>query len=337
MGFWSSVGSALGSIGNGLLGGLPGAALSIGTSMIGNSIANNQAKSNMREQNAWSEKMNLQQQQWQEEMWNKNNEYNSPANQMQRLIEAGVNPNSAAGLVSGSPSQSQMAQQPTIPNSNPMWTPGVSVDPLVASQIDLNNANKRNVESDTENKNLQNSVFLADKNVQWALAASQKALNDSNVKLTDTQREVADYQLKEYYPKLVGKTDEEIENLKKANQAYEEQIELYKKEQRLTEEKVKTEQAQQGALSAQAEAARSQASLNRAHEKTLEGDVESAKIRSSICKEYGVDPNDLDDIEKVNLQLNKAGYSDEQRSEFWNSLWLGVGDSFERGFKKDAN
>ena len=62
-----------------------------------------------------------QNQQWQEKMIDKQNEYNSPANQMQRLKDAGINPatfgmasgNLASGNLSGSPNAS-----PVIPQSN---------------------------------------------------------------------------------------------------------------------------------------------------------------------------------------------------------------------------
>lgn len=50
--------------------------------------------------NAWSQERNLEenanqariQREWQEEMWNKNNEYNTPLSQKQRLEDAGINP-----------------------------------------------------------------------------------------------------------------------------------------------------------------------------------------------------------------------------------------------------
>lgn len=70
--------------------------------------------------NAWSQERNLEenanqsriQREWQEEMWNKNNQYNTPLAQKQRLEAAGVNPYSVLAQggadtgVSSSPAQS---------------------------------------------------------------------------------------------------------------------------------------------------------------------------------------------------------------------------------------
>lgn len=71
-----------------MLGALIGAGAGLAGSIVGGIFGNNQQKkaneANLRlarEQNAWNEKM-----------WEKNNEYNSPVAQKQRLIEAGINP-----------------------------------------------------------------------------------------------------------------------------------------------------------------------------------------------------------------------------------------------------
>ena len=41
--------------------------------------------------------MQSQQMQWNEDMWNKQNEYNTPANQLSRASAAGINPNAIFG------------------------------------------------------------------------------------------------------------------------------------------------------------------------------------------------------------------------------------------------
>ena len=51
-------------------------------------------------------------QEWNEQMWNKNNEYNSMSSQMQRALEAGVNPNA---LLGGSYSAAQSNAPTTTP------------------------------------------------------------------------------------------------------------------------------------------------------------------------------------------------------------------------------
>lgn len=117
---------ALKTAASSLVGGLPGAMLGMGTSVIGSLVSNNMNRSNQALTQAWQEKMNLQQQEWQEGMWNKTNEYNNASNQMQRLMDAGINPNAAAAQVAGTNSAAQLAQQPQIPAGNPI--PGVNMD-----------------------------------------------------------------------------------------------------------------------------------------------------------------------------------------------------------------
>lgn len=55
---------------------------------------------------------------WNEQMWNKNNEYNSPANQMKLYRDAGLNPAFFMGQgnsVSGSPAASSSISAPSVP------------------------------------------------------------------------------------------------------------------------------------------------------------------------------------------------------------------------------
>lgn len=81
MGFFSKVGSFLGNLGKSAVSSLTGAAIDTGAKAIS---ANQQFKQQMQ--------LQQQQQEYNTEMWNKQNEYNSPTNQIARLNEAGINP-----------------------------------------------------------------------------------------------------------------------------------------------------------------------------------------------------------------------------------------------------
>lgn len=65
---------------------LAGSAVSAGSGLLGSLISG-----------AYNRKRQEQSQKWAEDMWNKQNEYNLPINQVQRLKEAGINPNLAFG------------------------------------------------------------------------------------------------------------------------------------------------------------------------------------------------------------------------------------------------
>lgn len=79
--------------------------LGLGLNLAGNLYTNMQ---NRRSQNA-ANRLNYQMQQeqnaWNERMWHMNNEYNTPANQMKRLLAAGLNPD----LMYGNPGQGTSA------------------------------------------------------------------------------------------------------------------------------------------------------------------------------------------------------------------------------------
>jgi len=72
-----------------------------GLDFLGNLYTNRQNRRSIEETNRLNYQMQQEQNAWNERMWHMNNEYNTPANQMQRLKEAGLNPN----LLYGNPSQ----------------------------------------------------------------------------------------------------------------------------------------------------------------------------------------------------------------------------------------
>lgn len=268
-------------------------------------------RSNQAYANDWSEKMQQQQQEWQEYMWNKNNEYNDPASQIQRLRDAGVNPNTAAGSM-GATSQAQMPQQPTIPSSNPMMSPGFDFSNGVNSglayqeaqaNIDKTNAEKDFIKSQTEGKQLENSVYLADKNVQWAVSHSQVKLNEANEKYISSV--------------LTNKTQAEIENLNKQGQLIEEQKKQVSEEINLIKEKMKTEHAQQGLLSQMTEESGARTSVDQVQKQLMDLEYKYKNITVDASLKSGIPLDDLRDYEKINTIMKNNGNSDEQIKQFW--------------------
>lgn len=79
------IGSALIGAGGSLVGGALGA--------IGQNHTNKVNQRLQRDQNEWNAKQASQANQWNMEQWQRENEYNAPAQQMQRLEAAGLNPN----------------------------------------------------------------------------------------------------------------------------------------------------------------------------------------------------------------------------------------------------
>lgn len=82
--------------------------------VLGNLFTNSRNRRSIEETNRLNYQMQQQQNAWNERMWHMYNEYNTPANQIKRLKEAGLNPN----LLYGNPSQgtSSAPAQGTTPS-----------------------------------------------------------------------------------------------------------------------------------------------------------------------------------------------------------------------------
>ncbi len=148
------------------------------------------------------------QNQWNLEQWNRENEYNTPLQQRQRLAEAGLNPdlmyqNGASGLTaassptmtSGAPATPQdlsaLSQKKTIGQA---MQEGLQMS-MLGAQLELTRAQADKVKSETEGQNLTNKNILA-----LDSAELDKRLAEAD--LTKKQKE---------------EVSQNIENLKKAN------------------------------------------------------------------------------------------------------------------------
>ncbi len=99
--------------------------------------------------NQANERMQQQQNMWNLEQWNRNNAYNHPAAQMQRLKAAGLNPDLMYGQNSGGAmgNSSSPAQ-----GTQPIPKQPFFLDPTMFAQLGLIDAQKKNVDADTQVK-----------------------------------------------------------------------------------------------------------------------------------------------------------------------------------------
>lgn len=112
-----------------------------GTNQIGNIISTSMA-------NDANERMQQRQNAWNLEQWNRNNAYNSPSAQMQRLKAAGLNPDLMYGQ--GTPGLSSAPAQGS--NPIPKQPFRMDLDPTMFAQLSLIDAQKKNVDADTQVK-----------------------------------------------------------------------------------------------------------------------------------------------------------------------------------------
>lgn len=121
----------------------------------------------LQNQQDFTERMWNQTNDWNLAQWNRENEYNSPAAQLQRFLDAGINPNNAAQALAGDPnSASQLesslpgspatpsAPSPTgtdvIGNATSLMNSVMGIGKYVDSERAKTKAETKNVEANTE-------------------------------------------------------------------------------------------------------------------------------------------------------------------------------------------
>ena len=95
VGAGAAAGAAAGSVVPGIgtaIGAIGGAAISAIGNWFGNKSNRKQSAEAFERESKFAREERLAQQQWIEQMYERNNSYNSPAAQMQRMKEAGLNP-----------------------------------------------------------------------------------------------------------------------------------------------------------------------------------------------------------------------------------------------------
>lgn len=134
---------------------------------------------------------------WQEKMWNLNNEYNTPANQIERLKAAGLNPNLmyGQGTVGNSSSPASGVATPRVNPVNYMQgLVGIPDAMLKVQQAKLLDAQRKKVESTT----IPNADYLAGFQARTRLSQAQKDQIDHNIKYVDQLRDLTEQQVNYY-------------------------------------------------------------------------------------------------------------------------------------------
>lgn len=233
MGFFSDITG--GSLLNGIIG--------VGSQLLANNAAKNQQA---REQEWSAEQAQINRdyqtsereaaQQWNLEQWNRENEYNSPAAQMQRAVEAGMNPNMLYGSSTGSVASSGQART-TGQSGSQAALPGSIAGSMLTSiagsvnsywQNESLRAQTRGADIDNETKGQRNEAEIRaiEEGIQKTMA--EKLNIDQNThNLKETAKNIAkldEAQLGVLRVTLT-KANEEIENLKKQREVMDKEME----------------------------------------------------------------------------------------------------------------
>lgn len=202
-------GAALGSaISPGLgtvIGGIGGAAISAIGSFFGNRSNRKQSAEAFNRESKFAREERLAQQAWIEQMYEKNNSYNSPAAQMQRLKDAGLNPDLmySRGDVGNAIAPEAPAQAPT-PRFNVIPTNTYGQTAQIAADAGLKAAQARLASSESKKTDTEESLLTADYLLRKARTESDIELNNSTIyvnhelgQLNHAQAEVAAKKLEE--------------------------------------------------------------------------------------------------------------------------------------------
>lgn len=144
------MGDFLSSVANAFANSNPiGAGVGLAVNSIGSFFQNRSNKHRQQEAFAQQEKMQALQNSYNTRMWHMSNEYNSPANQMRLMKEAGLNPNLAYGQMSDIGSTPMHSGSGSPPGFAQMGNVFGSVDPLTMAQARLANAQADKLDIET--------------------------------------------------------------------------------------------------------------------------------------------------------------------------------------------
>lgn len=178
----AAIGSAISPGLGTVIGGIGGAAISAIGSFFGNKSNRKQSAEAFERESKFAREERLAQQQWIEQMYEKNNSYNSPAAQMQRLKDAGLNPDLmySRGDVGNATAPEAPAQAPT-PRFNVIPTNTYGQTAQIAADAGLKLAQARLAESQSKKTDTEESLLTADYLLRKARNESDIELNNSTI------------------------------------------------------------------------------------------------------------------------------------------------------------
>lgn len=201
----AAIGSAISPGLGTVIGGIGGAAISAIGSFFGNKSNRKQSAEAFDRESKFAREERLAQQQWIEQMYEKNNSYNSPAAQMQRLKDAGLNPDLmySRGDVGNATAPEAPAQAPT-PRFNVIPTNTYGQTAQIAADAGLKASQARLAESQSKKADTEEGLLTADYLLRKARTESDIELNNSTIyvnhelgQLNHAEAEVAAKKLEE--------------------------------------------------------------------------------------------------------------------------------------------
>lgn len=286
------------------------AGIAVGGSLVNGLIQGSQNRQNRK----WQSKENQKARDYNTEMWEKNNAYNDPTQQMERLKNAGINPHLAysQGGVANTSSSPASSNASSMPEGR---APQLDVNAMLNARLvgeQINNikadtakkqAEAQNIGTDTESKTLQNGIttnvlenWQNTYEADMSFKKSASSVNYSNIQVNDKKIEVSDMDIK--------RTTQEITNLVTTNSKLESEINALVVKMNLDAQQTKNLIATMGLIKAQVDNYNAQSSLARETAKN------QSFIRSNIASDTANKGQLYQSMKRSNAIGDKYDYSD---------------------------
>lgn len=177
---------------------------------LAGSVFNYFSQKSTNEENARQAELNRQfnaqqaklQRDWSQRMWNLNNLYNTPSSQMQRLREAGLNPNLAYGDLSSSAASLQTGGSSAEAGGLPhLSAPNISFDAAATQKL---LAETENIKQNTKKQEAETDIFASDAKFRDALNQSNIDTNSSVIILNRSSANLNDQEATLIKPRLAN-------------------------------------------------------------------------------------------------------------------------------------
>ena len=232
-------------------------------------------------------------QDWELEMWNKNNAYNSPAEQLARLRAAGVNPNTAVGMLNSSASVALNGSPQSIsPQSAASGESGTGSTPVPAPN--LLSGISEGLNHIFANELLEKQAGTEREKAALTSADREKVIAET-AKTSEEKR-----QLEALWPLVEGRSELELKQIGAAINLASQQFETEK-------QRTLNEQQTERNLAAQEDETLSRAQLNRAT-KSLQESAADLNDANAELTEAKTDEQILKNVcESVKADLARSG------------------------------
>lgn len=184
-------------------------ATALGSAAIGgisSMISSRNASKSVDRTNQANIQLQQQQNEFNERMWEKNNEYNSLAQQRQRALQAGFNPAILTGQNSVSATPVTQTSLPRMMSKADVYMAGgqqaLNVLDLMGNTY-LKKFQADNLKADAEKKQVETDTELLEQKYIPQLRAGQIATQNMQIKLGESQTNLTDQQIKESAQKVL--------------------------------------------------------------------------------------------------------------------------------------